>query len=224
MRPCAPPKNISHGTCIKIETPGNLYWLQGEVECANLENLAFIKFGAGMLFPPVVGRFRMIEADCNSMATVLGTGDPFEVSESVVILDTIDVIPLLAIDGRSPEGGEDKPVDLEKSPPPATVSTAKTDEEIARSIPAWSKEATRRKGVAFGGRVQPPYPAQRGNFIQVLIPDDGPPLFRFQGQGELCMIGAHREPPFLGARREGVTSAASAVIVAQVKGCQHDLR
>ena len=135
---------------------------------------------------------------------VLGRAHLLKVTQSVVGLDAVDVIGLLAGGEGTSEGGKDEAVNVK------ATGTAPTEAymEIA-GAPQVCFENPARPGTT--GSPHTPHPSEVGDLIETFVADDGEPSFL--GQGELCRLRVHRKGLLsLPCGRTANTVAATTII------------
>lgn len=137
-----------------------------------------------------------------SVANVGGWRHPFQVRGPVVDLDAVLVIGLATRRARSQERLGYQSVNVSYLHP---ASDGNADVQVATLLPTGLQEPP-ATGAAAGA--DSPHPAQAGNVVPALIPDDRAPFF--QRQGDFVTLGLHREVLLSGAVREAAPCSAPA--------------
>ena len=152
------------------------------------QHVGLSEFGPRALTTPAkVGRRRRCETYAMRMTLISGRCEPFQVRGSVVDLDAVDVIRLLAVDGSTDKGGEDEAVNPEVDWP---VMTAQLNIEIARGTQVRFENATR---VGIAGPSSASHPSEVRDLVETFVPNDRSPILGFQNKGELCRLRVHRK-------------------------------
>ena len=138
-----------------------------------------VEFGARISLP-----YRSsFQAQSDSVLSIFGCSCPFEVDDTVMPFETVDMVDLGLL-ATEKERLCDQPVNA-AHPPPAT--DGKTDLQISLSV---LNRAQNPANACVVGTIDPLNPPPVANLVPALIANDGAPFLRYD------TLTLHAEPPF----------------------------
>ena len=149
-------------------------------------------------------RRRALQTERKSMPFVLASCYILQVRQSGIPLDAVLMIHLVPSGARAKESRCHQAVHKESA---GLTIPPEPDDRVAVAIQVWAPDSTDPRPVSGASSTQA---AELASFVPALPFRDRPPLFGFQGQGELCRLGLHRKAPPFGATRPAAPRGAVA--------------
>lgn len=161
--------------------------------------------------PRYLGTFEATSQSCDKgMFRVISGQSPVQVRQPIISLKAIAMVDLLIGSRLSEKSNRHQPVNGN----PAVIlpaPTGKADLGIAIPFDEGLQDQARSGSSTCSDT---PHPPETGHLIPAFPSNDGPPFFRFQGQGELCRMRKHRRDSFR-CHAAGGPRLAAALIIAR---------
>lgn len=178
-------------------------------QCADFLNGCFREFAGRIHFPKLpwpTASFTQFHTV--SMALVFARRGPFQIVHTIIRLRTILMVNLITGRNGAKKGMSNE---LMNSRVMLDSESTQDDSGITFGVQSNHKNAANPSTMSTG---HTSYPPQARYFISAFVADDGPPIFDFQGHGDLCRLGVHRETPSR-CHAAGGPRLAAAIIIAR---------